>query len=201
MSKKIVKIFLFVLVVSSLALRNNQVGVAPVNILPSTCIQGSIVLLTSDNSLRVCNDGNVWSLIGGSVVGAGYTIFVQASSSSPVDATTVFFGSGIRNPITAPEGANKVHILKDGTITGATIYVYSGGSSGSNEAWSLYIRKNSTTDFLIQTLSVSTNERVFTNLSMNIPMVVGDYFEMKGVQPTWVTNPTTTTYNGQILVQ
>lgn len=44
---------------------NNQVGVSPGNTLPSTCIQGSITLLTSDNLLYVCPTTNNWVAVGG----------------------------------------------------------------------------------------------------------------------------------------
>jgi hypothetical protein len=73
--------------------------------------------------------------------------------------------------------------------------------AGTNQAWSLYIRKNNTTDYLIATLSVATNERVFSNAGLSISMVTGDYFEIKGVQPTWTTNPTTTIYGGYVYLE
>lgn len=141
------------------------------------------------------------ALISASLGTDTYALYVQALLTSPVDAATVFFGNSPKSPITSPEGANKMYIPRTGTVTGAIIYVYSSGTSGSNEDWALYVRKNATTDFLIQSLAVTTNERVFSNLAMNIPVVVGDYLEVKGVQPTWVTNPTNTTYGGQIFVQ
>lgn len=130
--------------------------------------------------------------------GAGYTIPVQALTSSPGDGATVFIGCAPRAP--GAVGLHKIPIAKAGTITRAVVAVYS-GTAGSNEAWSLYVRLNNTTDHLIATLSVSTNERLFVNLALSIAVVAGDFFSIKSVQPTWGTNPLTTTYGGYVLVE
>jgi hypothetical protein len=129
----------------------------------------------------------------------GYTIKVQALTSSPGDGATVYFGMLPKAPI-ATANVSKIYIRKAGTIKIAEIYCYS-GTAGTNEAWSLYIRKNNSADTLIATLTVNTNERVFSNASLNIPVVAGDYIEIKSVQPTWGTNPATTVYGGYIYVE
>jgi hypothetical protein len=131
--------------------------------------------------------------------GLGYTLNVQALTSSPVDAQTVYFGQLPKAPITTAN-VSKVYIRKAGTITAVNIYCYS-GTAGTNQAWSLYIRKNNTTDYLIATLSVATNERVFTNSALSIAVVAGDYIEIKGIQPTWTTNPLTTIWAGYIYIE
>jgi len=131
--------------------------------------------------------------------GLGYAINVQALTSSPTDAQTVYFGTLPKAPVTVA-GTSKVYIRKAGTIKIAEIYCYS-GTAGTNESWSLYIRVNNTTDYLIATLSVSTNERVFSNTGLSIAMSAGDYFEIKGVQPTWATNPLTTIYGGYVYIE
>lgn len=125
-----------------------------------------------------------------------YTINVQALTSSPTDGQTVYFGNLPRAPTTTAN-TSKIYIRKAGSIKIAEIYCYS-GTAGTNENWSLYIRLNNTTDYLINTLGVNTSERVFTNVSLNITVAVGDYIEIKGIQPTWVTNPLTTIYGGYI---
>jgi hypothetical protein len=51
------------------------------------------------------------------------------------------------------------------------------------------------------TLSVSASERVFSNAALNIAVAAGDYIEIKGVQPTWATNPATTIYGGYIYIE
>jgi hypothetical protein len=132
-------------------------------------------------------------------VGLGYTIPVQALTSSPADSVTAYFGSLPKAPTTTAN-ISKVYVRKAGTIKMANIYCYS-GTAGTNESWSLYIRKNNSGDTLIATLAVSASERVFTNSSLSIAMAAGDYFEIKIVCPTWATNPLTTIYGGYVYLE
>jgi hypothetical protein len=129
----------------------------------------------------------------------GYTIAVQALTSSPADSATVYFGMLPKAPTTSAN-ISKVYIRKAGTIKVAEIYCYS-GTAGTAESWSLYIRKNNSADTLIATLAVSANERVFTNAALSIAVVAGDYVEIKGIQPLWATNPLTTIYGGYLYVE
>lgn len=129
----------------------------------------------------------------------GYAINVQALTSSPTDGQTVYFGTMPKAPTTTA-AASKVYIRKAGTLKIAEVYCFS-GTAGTAEGWSLYVRKNNTTDYLIATLSVSAGERVFSNAALDIPVAVGDYIEIKGVQPTWATNPLTTIYGGYIYIE
>jgi hypothetical protein len=131
--------------------------------------------------------------------GLGYTLSVQALTSSPVDAATVYFGQLPKAPV-GSAGISRVYIRKAGTIKIANILAYS-GTAGTGEAWSLYIRLNNATDTLIATLLLTTNERTFVNAALSIAVVAGDYIEIKGVQPTWVTNPLTTIYGGYVYVE
>jgi hypothetical protein len=130
---------------------------------------------------------------------AGYSINVQALTSSPADAATVYFGMLPKAPTTTP-GISKCYIRAAGTIKRVEIYCYS-GTAGTGEAWSLYLRKNNSADTLIATLSAATAERVFKNDNLSIAVAAGDYFEIKSVQPTWVTNPLTTIYGGYVYVE
>ena len=129
----------------------------------------------------------------------GYAINVQALTSSPADAATYYIGM---KPIalTSTAGANKIYIRKAGTIKIAEIYTYA-GTAGTAEQIDMYVRKNNTTDTLIQSLSVSTNERVFSNTNLSIAVAVGDYIEIKMVCPTWATNPLTFILGGYIYIE
>lgn len=128
----------------------------------------------------------------------GYTLQVQALTSSPADGATVYFGPQPRAP--GAVGLSKVYIRKAGTIKMANILVQS-GTAGTAENWSLYIRVNNTTDTLIETVGAATAERVFDNSSLSITVNAGDYFEIKSVQPTWATNPATTIYGGYVYIE
>jgi len=135
----------------------------------------------------------------GDVSTLGYTLSVQALTSSPVDAQTIYFGNLPKAPVTTA-GISKVYIPKAGKIKRVEIYCYS-GTAGTNQSWSGYIRLNNTTDTLIATLAVNTNERIFSNASLNIAVVAGDYIEMKFINPTWATNPLTTIFGGYIYIE
>jgi len=128
--------------------------------------------------------------------GLGMAVNVQALTSSPTDSQTVYFGMLPKAPITTAN-VSKIYIRKACTLKVAEIYCYS-GTAGTNESWSLYVRKNNTTDTLIATLAVSASERVFSNTGLNISLVEGDYLEIKGVQPLWATNPLTCIYGGYL---
>lgn len=143
-------------------------------------------------------EGAGW-IVTNSFSSIGYAVNVQALTSSPVDAQTVYFGTLPKAPVTAAN-TSKVYIRKAGRIKIAEINCFS-GTAGTAEAWSLYVRVNNTTDYLIQTISASASERIFSNTSLDIPVSVGDYIEIKGVQPTWSVNPLTTIYGGYIYIE
>ena len=129
----------------------------------------------------------------------GYTLSVQALTSSPADAGTIYFGQLPKAPVTAA-ATSKIYIRKAGTIKSANIYCYS-GTAGTSEAWVLHIRLNNSTDTQIASVAAATNERVFSNTGLNIAVSVGDYVEIKAVNPTWATNPLTTIWGGYIYIE
>lgn len=127
---------------------------------------------------------------------------IQFTSWSPTDAQTVAFGSHPFIPVIASISPAPFEIVMrgNGVIRGCDLNTYSSGVAGSNEAWSLYIRHNGT-DYLVQTQSLSTANRVFTNQSLNIPFVDGDIVRMIFVNPTWTTNPTSVSASGNLNIQ
>lgn len=143
-------------------------------------------------------EGAGWSVTTGNN-SVGYAINVQALTSSPTDAQTVYFGTLPKAPITTAN-VSKVYIPKSGILSRAEIYCYS-GTAGTAESWSLYVRHNGTTDYLIAAVASATTERIFSNNALSIPVTAGDYIEIKGVQPTWATNPATTIYGGYVYIE
>lgn len=130
---------------------------------------------------------------------SGYAINVQALTSSPTDAQTIFFGMLPKAPVTTA-ATSKVFIRQAGIIRRAEIYCFS-GTAGTNEAWPMSIRLNNTTDTLIASVAAATSERVFSNTNLNIAVAAGDYIEIKCVNPTWVTNPLTTIFGGYVYIE
>jgi len=128
----------------------------------------------------------------------GYMLFVEHITTSTTDAQTVYFGNSPKAPTTTA-AINKVYIRKNGIINIAELYVYS-GTAGTAEPWSMYIRVNNANDYLIAQVNSSAGERLFKNTTMGISVSSGDYFEIKGVQPTWATNPATVITGGYVWV-
>lgn len=131
-------------------------------------------------------------------VSADYTLQVQALTNSPADGATVYLGVAPSAPV-ATAGISTQIIPTDGWLNVTEIYDYS-GTAGTNQAYSYYIRVNNTQDYLVNTLSVATSERVFSNTTMGIQVFAGDSFEVKRIHPTWTTNPLTNTVGGYVLI-
>jgi len=157
--------------------------------------------LTSGANIKTINGASV--LGSGDLVvsggGLGYTLSVQALTSSPADGATIYFGQLPKAPTTSA-AISKVYIRKAGTIKAANIYSYA-GTAGTNEAWVAYIRVNNTTDYQIASVSAATNERVWSNTGLSIAVSVGDYIETKFVNPTWATNPLTFIVGGYYYIE
>jgi hypothetical protein len=160
---------------------------------------GSLWHDVTNDRAYVCLDATVGAAVWRRISTPTYTLFVQALTSAPTDAQTVYFGTLPKAPTTTAD-ISRVYVPRAGTIVRADIWTYS-GTAGSNENWSLYVRLNNTTDTLIQTIGAATNARNFTNTALSIAVVAGDYFEIKGIQPTWGTNPNTTIYGGHITIE
>jgi len=153
--------------------------------------------LVSGTNIKTVNGS---SLLGsGDLLTTGYTLSVQALTSSPTDAQTIYFGQLPKAPTTTAN-ISKVYIRKAGTIKIAQVYCYS-GTAGTNEAWVMSIRLNNTTDTQIASVAAAASERIFNNSSLNIAVVAGDYIEIKCVNPTWATNPLTTIFGGYIYIE
>ena len=131
---------------------------------------------------------------------SNYALIVHsASQSTTTDSQTMYWGGFPVAPNTTADRW-RVYIPKAGTIIAARIFSYA-GTAGSNENWSMYIRKNNTSDTLIQTLAVNTNARVWANDVLSIAVVAGDYIEIKEIQPAWGTNPATVTRTGVVYLE
>lgn len=132
-------------------------------------------------------------------IACGYTLNVLSLNFNPVDALTYYFGNNPKAPSNTA-ATNKVYIRIAAFIKMVEIYCFA-STAGTNENISLNIRKNNTTDTLIQTVGVNTTERIFSNTGLNISMSAGDYFEIKMVCPTWATNPATMSFGGYIYLE
>lgn len=118
----------------------------------------------------------------------GYWMLVQGASTSPADATTYFFG-----PFSVGYGsvaANlRVYIPRAGKLVKARLFL--AGTNGTSETSTVSFRLNDTTDTTISS-AVVCNALPYTvvNSALSVAVAEDDYFAVKWVTPTWVTNPT-----------
>ncbi|MDD1695768.1 MAG: hypothetical protein LUQ54_02610, partial [Methanoregula sp.] len=107
----------------------------------------------------------------------GYSINVMATASNPADNGVTYFGILPAAPSNT-QGQSKVYIRRSGTIRIAEIYSYS-VTAGTNEPWGLRVTLNGAADFPIgANLSVSANERTWSDTSISIPVAAGDYIQI-----------------------
>lgn len=122
---------------------------------------------------------------------------VIALTSSPADSVRNYFGEK-PSALTTSAGQNKIYFRSAGNITNVEVYQYS-GTAGTAEPYSLYIRKNgldlNSTGF-VKTVASATNERIFNNNTIKVPISNGDYIEFVFYNPIWATNPLTTITGG-----
>jgi hypothetical protein len=128
-----------------------------------------------------------WAVPAGGA-GLGYALTVECmNQATTTDAQTIYWGSkNLAHQTTAD--IHRIYIPKAGTIKVCYAHFHA-ATAGTAENWSLYIRKNNTTDTLVQTVGLSNANRVFSNTGLSIAVVAGDYIELKEIQPTWATNP------------
>lgn len=128
----------------------------------------------------------------------GYNVLLtNYTALSPADATTYYTGFG---SMTTTAAARRIYIPKSGTIK--AVYGFVVCTAGSNEAVSLYVRLNNTTDTTITTtLDLSSNTVAFNATGLSTAVVAGDYIELKMVCPTWATNPTGVNFAVQVYIE
>lgn len=189
----------------------NAMIAAAANILLKVNISDTATMLANYRSAMIANTAGLllkvntadtsgkWAAGVHTHTNIGYTLSVQALTSSPTDGQTIYFGNLPKAPVTT-QGTSKIYIRQAGTIKRAEIYCFS-GTAGTNEAWPISIRLNNSGDTQIASLSVNTSERVWSNTGLSIAVAAGDYIEIKSVNPTWATNPLTTIFGGYIYIE
>lgn len=127
------------------------------------------------------------------------SIHIAANSTNYIDSIDYYFGR-VRNTAVGVGSSTFISMYFDvaGTITAANIEWASFGNIGTNESFSMYIRLNNTTDYLIATVAAATRIRRFVNIAMSVPIVANDYIWIKTPTPAWATNPTGTRATGDL---
>lgn len=134
------------------------------------------------------------------VIAIQIPILVASAVSALTDGATTYFGTPPNGPITGTNGVRRIYPGITGVVKRIEI-TFVAGVVGSNENWSLYFRKNDTTDTLIATVGTTDTQRRWTNSSLSISMSSTDFFEIKSVAPTWATNPSTGFFGGNVWIE
>ena len=168
--------------------------------LPSNPQLGDIVI-TKDTHIIYWYDGNAWEqIIIGSSGSQGYMLSLTAGNLATISTpANYFFGNKTTAPSTA-EGYSRVYIIKPGIIKAASIESYF-GDIGSGGNISVYLRKNATTDYLIQAITLGANQGIWQNSSLSISVAAGDFFEIKAAFGTFTTNPSNAKFSGSIYIE
>lgn len=113
-----------------------------------------------------------------------------------------YFGSIYAKATDTNAGIARVYIPKTGTIKAAYIFFAIAGTLGSSEPFTMAIRLNNSTDTTISSAVTATaTANAFSNTSMSLAVVAGDYFEIKLTTPTWGTPPTTVRPTVQVYIE
>lgn len=131
----------------------------------------------------------------------GYTLQAASAATSPADGTTIYFGNPSAG--TAASVLNqRIYIPKTGVIRKVFLMFANTGTLGTNEASTLSVRVNNTTDYLISnTVTHDAAQTIASNTAMAAPVTEGDYIEIKWLCPTWATNPTAVRPSATIYIE
>lgn len=124
---------------------------------------------------------------------------IAATAATMTDGNTLYFGGFAGKAPSTTAGWHRIVMPRAGTIGNVFVEIYC-ATAGTNEAWTIYARKNNTTDYTIGTVSAATNSRSWgAYLGQKVSLY--DYIEIKSVNPTWGTNPADCDFGGWITLQ
>lgn len=124
-------------------------------------------------------------------LGIGYVLRAGQDQDSPADAQTLYFGGLVSRPETGTAASARVYIPRGGNVTKIYIGMQVAGVLGTTETSTMSFRLNNTSDTSISAgIRCDATPAFFSNTALSIAVAAGDYFEIKWVTPTWVTNPT-----------
>ena len=133
---------------------------------------------------------------------AGYCLQGFSVGFNPADATTYYVSGVGGSAAVAIQGTGKVFIPLAGTVKRIDSNVAVSGTLGTTETSTLSFRLNNTTDTTITTgLQNNATNQPYAATGLSIAVAVGDYFEIKWVTPTWVTNPTGVSFSTSVYIE
>jgi hypothetical protein len=127
----------------------------------------------------------------------GYGLNLGCTQTSLSANTTYYFGL-VGSNINTTGGDRRVYIPQSGTIKSCYIYLRT-TSVTNGENWTISIRLNNSSNTTIATVSTASNQRLYSNNSLNISVSQGDYIEI--IMTTPATAPAATFAYGSIFIQ
>lgn len=125
-------------------------------------------------------------------------------ASSPLDSTTYYIqeGESFPNGGTATKNIARHYIAKAGRIKAAFGALSVEGTLGSNEAITVAVRLNDTTNTVItDALTAEAVVNTFSNTALSVDVAAGDFIEFIVITPAWVTNPTAVRFNCSVYIE
>jgi len=131
-----------------------------------------------------------------------YALTFMTPSFNPLDATTYYVGAFFNAAPPTSGGIRRMYMPAPGTIKKIYGWFYN-TVSGDAATSSMYLRVNNTTDYLISAAVINNAlTTTFDGTGLTIPIVEGDYVEIKWVCPTWATtNPTGVFLTGNVYLE
>lgn len=131
----------------------------------------------------------------GSTTSAPMFIGLYGGVATPVQNTNYYFGAPVQvstSSMTTTATRRRFYFPSAGTITKAYVTVVNdGGTAGTSETSTLYIRLNNSTDTSISSSIVTNSTGTFNNTGLSLAVSAGDYIELKWATPTtYSTAPT-----------
>ena len=135
-------------------------------------------------------------------MGAGLALQYHCLGGNVIDGATYYVGNAplaLGNSTNA--GRQRIYIPRTGTVTRVDIVVTNNGTLGTTEQSTVSFRLNDTTDTALSTVVQFDAAVQAYAATPSIAVAAGDFFEIKLVAATFVTNPTTCILHGTVYVE
>lgn len=160
------------------------------NAFQTTCFISGINGNTLSNSLNVVIDPLTNQLA--TSTPASFSSVWANDVGNPTDATTYYFepSSSAFSITDSTSAVVKIFIPVDTTLRSIYGLFQVTDTLGSNEACTVFIRVNDTTNFNITTtLTLDSADVLFNGTALNIILSAGDFISLGFTSPTWATEP------------
>lgn len=122
-----------------------------------------------------------------------YTLqhYLVPTSGTTQNNQTYFSAMGFSNVFGTGEQSSRIYFPAAGNIKKVYVWYRHAGTNGTTETSNIYLRINSTTDYLLAAnivTATSANNQLFV-VDFDMPVAAGDWHCLKWVTPTWVTPP------------